>query len=156
EPLGIPVLGALRRDERVEAPERHLGLVPVAEREDRTRAALGALAEAAERYIDLDAVLALARAAPPLPGTSWRPAPAGEPVTGVRVAIARGPAFSFHYEENLELLRAAGAELAPFDPLGDEHLPEGTDAVVLAGGFPEIFGSELSANSLLRSEIAAF
>ena len=71
-----------------------------------------------------------------------------------RVAIARGPAFSFHYEENLELLRGAGAELVPFDPLTDA-LPE-ADALILAGGFPEIFGAELSANARLRMQIAAF
>jgi cobyrinic acid a,c-diamide synthase len=72
------------------------------------------------------------------------------------VAIARGPAFSFHYQENLELLEAAGAELAPFDPLGDERLPAGAGALVLAGGFPEAFGPELEANAPLRADVAAF
>ena len=155
EPLGIPVLGALRRLDAVVAPERHLGLVPVAEREDRTRAALDALAGAAERSIDLDEVLRLGRAAPPLDGPAWSPA-VEEPVAGARVAIARGPAFSFHYEENLELLRAAGAELAPFDPLRDEELPADAGALILAGGFPEVFGAELSANAALRAQIEAF
>jgi len=63
-PLGVPVLGAMRRDDRVAAPERHLGLVPAGEREGRARVALAALADAAHRHIDLDAVLRLARAAP--------------------------------------------------------------------------------------------
>ncbi|HXE45901.1 MAG TPA: cobyrinate a,c-diamide synthase [Conexibacter sp.] len=155
EPLGVPVLGALRRDERVRAPERHLGLVPAGEREERARAALGALTAAAERHIDLDAVLALARAAPSLPGAAWSPEPT-EGAQGARVAIARGPAFSFHYEENLELLAAAGAELVPFDPLHDAALPPGADALVLAGGFPEVYGAELAANAPLRAEVAAF
>ncbi|MGI8749164.1 MAG: cobyrinate a,c-diamide synthase, partial [Thermoleophilaceae bacterium] len=73
-----------------------------------------------------------------------------------RVAVARGPAFSFHYQENLELIEAAGAELAPFDPLTDEELPERSGALLLSGGFPEAFGSELSGNGALRAEIGAF
>jgi cobyrinic acid a,c-diamide synthase len=154
-PLGVPVLGAVRRDDRVAAPERHLGLVPAGERKRRTRAALAALADAAERHVDLDGVLALARAAPPLPGAPWSPRSGEPPARGARIAIAGGPAFSFHYEENLELLRAAGAELVPFDPLADEALPEGAGALVLAGGFPEVFAAELEANARLRAAVAA-
>jgi cobyrinic acid a,c-diamide synthase len=177
EPLGVPVVGALRRDDRVTAPERHLGLVPAGEREGATHEALATLAAATERYVDLDGVLALARAAPMVDGPAWSPEPAGHSSTPVpagghpaptaanghlshvaptRIAIARGPAFSFHYEENLELLRAAGAELVPLDPLRDEALPEGTGALVLAGGFPEVFGAELSANAPLRGAVRAF
>jgi cobyrinic acid a,c-diamide synthase len=157
EPLGVPVLGALRRDERVATPERHLGLVPAGEREPRAREALAALAATVEERVDLDAVLALARATPSLPGPAWNPEPLDAPsgAAGTRIAIARGPAFSFHYEENLELLRAAGAELLPFDPLRDATLPEGANALILAGGFPEVFGAELAANGELRAQVAA-
>jgi cobyrinic acid a,c-diamide synthase len=154
-PLGIPVLGAVRRDERVVAPERHLGLVPADEREERARAVLDALAAATAGAVDLSAVERLARAAPELEGPVWDPGSAGGPVRA-RIAIARGPAFSFHYPENLELLTASGAELAPFDPLRDEALPDDPGALVLAGGFPEIFGAELEANAALRSAVHAF
>jgi cobyrinic acid a,c-diamide synthase len=153
EPLGIPVLGALRRDERIVAPERHLGLVPAGEQRAQSAAALEALAAAMARYVDLAAVEELARSAPPLDGEPW--AARARPVRA-RIAIARGPAFSFHYEENLELLRGAGAELCPFDPTLDETLPPECGALVLAGGFPEVFGAELEANAALRAEVAAF
>jgi cobyrinic acid a,c-diamide synthase len=156
ESLGVPVLGALRRDERVQAPERHLGLVPAGEREGRARIAIDTLAEAVERHVDVAAVQRLARAAPAIEGPPWEPATAGQAGEGAIVAVARGAAFGFHYEENLELLAGAGAVLAPFDPLIDEALPEGAGALLLAGGFPEVFGAELSANVRLRSEIAAF
>ena len=56
--LGVPVLGALRRDEGVATPERHLGLVPADEREARRARRWPRSLRAAERYIDLDAVLA--------------------------------------------------------------------------------------------------
>jgi cobyrinic acid a,c-diamide synthase len=117
---------------------------------------LGALADAAERHVDLDALLALARAAPALDAPAWSPEPVSEPARGARIAIARGSAFSFHYQENLELLEAAGAELLPFDPLADEELPDGAGALVVAGGFPEVFGAELEANARLRAAVAAF
>jgi len=172
EPLGVPVVGALRRDERMAAPERHLGLVPAIEREPRTRGAIDALGEAVLAHVDIDGVVALARSAPALGGEAWSPAsscaeaPAGigppPAVAGsardevATIAIARGPAFSFHYEENLELLRAAGATLAPFDPMTAAALPEHAGALILAGGFPEIFGAELSANAPLREDVAAF
>lgn len=174
----LPVLGALRRDERIATPERHLGLVPAGEREAAARAALGALADAMARYTDLEGIEMIARGAPELAGASWSASPAGAPAAGAcaagtpaaracpgevdasavgaRIALAAGPAFSFHYEENLELLRAAGAELAPFDPLSDEALPEDASALLLAGGFPEVYGAELEANAELRAQVAAF
>ena len=168
DPLGIPVLGALRRDERVATPERHLGLVPAGEREASAREALATLAHAMSRRVDLDEIERIARGAPELEGASWSArmddahaagasaTASGTEAGSVRVALAAGPAFSFHYEENLELLRAAGAELALFDPLVDEALPADADALLLAGGFPEVYGAELEANAPLRAQVAAF
>jgi cobyrinic acid a,c-diamide synthase len=164
----IPVLGALRRDERVVTPERHLGLVPAGEREAGARESLAALAEAIDRYVDLREIERIARRAPELTGASWSAQPTGAPAAGAparpveapaagaRIALAAGPAFSFHYEENLELLRAAGAELIAFDPLRDESLPADAGALLLAGGFPEVYGAELEANARLRAQVAAF
>jgi cobyrinic acid a,c-diamide synthase len=154
----IPVLGALKRDSLLTAPERHLGLVPAAEREQGTHDALAALADAVARHLDLDAIVALAGSAGSLNCPDWSPQPADErdAAPGARIAIARGPAFSFHYRENLELLAATGAELLPFDPLADEQLPPDAGALLLAGGFPEVFGAELEANARLRTAIAAF
>jgi cobyrinic acid a,c-diamide synthase len=74
----------------------------------------------------------------------------------VQVAVAAGPAFTFVYQENLELLEAAGAELAGFDPTADAGLPAGSDALYLGGGFPETFGEALAANQPLRALVRAF
>ncbi|MGN5636256.1 cobyrinate a,c-diamide synthase [Streptomyces sp. AC154] len=73
---------------------------------------------------------------------------------GVRIAVASGAAFTFSYAEHTELLTAAGAEVVPFDPLRDESLPEGTRGLVIGGGFPEVYGPELSANEPLRKAVA--
>ncbi|WP_241094666.1 cobyrinate a,c-diamide synthase, partial [Streptomyces albidoflavus] len=159
---GVDVLGVLRRTPQAATPSRHLGLVPVAEREPDAVAAVAAMAEQVRAGCDLDALWALARSAPPLTGAPWDPAGAlagsgTPPPSGPRpvVAVAGGAAFTFSYAEHAELLTAAGAEVVPFDPLRDEHLPESTGALVIGGGFPEIYAPELSANAALRAEVAA-
>ncbi len=156
EPLGVPVLGAIHRDDRITVSERHLGLVPAGERDAETKRILERLTHAVGVSVDVGAVVGLARGAADLAGPAWDPAPASTPALDSRIAIAKGPAFSFHYEENLELLMAAGAELLPFDPLTDEHLPDGAGALLLAGGFPEIFGPQLAANETLKADVRAF
>ncbi|GIF74901.1 cobyrinate a,c-diamide synthase [Asanoa siamensis] len=154
EETGTPVLGVLRRSDAVAAPSRHLGLVPVAERASEATTAMAALAALIESSVDLAAIAAEAAAAPPLAVEPWSP-----PVhpTGSRpvVAVAGGPAFSFSYAETTELLAAAGAEVVTVDPLRDEALPPRTAALVVGGGFPEVYAAELSANAPLRSSVAA-
>jgi cobyrinic acid a,c-diamide synthase len=153
---GVPVLGAIRRLDRLHTPSRHLGLVPAAERSAEAVATVTRLGEVVADGVDLDAVLTLARTAPPLDADAWDPTAEVAPVAGrPRVAIAGGPAFTFGYAENAELLAAAGAEVVTVDPLRDEALPEGTAGLVIGGGFPEVYGAELSANESLRADVAA-
>ncbi|MFI7434889.1 cobyrinate a,c-diamide synthase [Micromonospora haikouensis] len=166
--VGVPVLGAVSRSAEVAAPSRHLGLVPVAERAPESLAVVAALADLVVATVDLDAVLDLARSAPPLTAPAWDPVTAvggspstaavGGPATtgGPTVAVAAGAAFTFSYAETAELLAAAGATVAPFDPLRDPGLPAGTRAVVIGGGFPEAHADALAGNAALRAELAAF
>ncbi|TML26122.1 MAG: cobyrinate a,c-diamide synthase [Actinobacteria bacterium] len=155
EEVGTPVLGVLRRHEAVAAPSRHLGLVPVAERRTEALATVAALAELVAGSVDLEGVRGLAGSAPPLPVTPW--CPVVSPVSQRRpvVAVAGGPAFSFGYTETVELLAGAGAEVSTVDPVRDEALPEGTAALVVGGGFPEVYAAELAANEPLRASVAA-
>ncbi|MDX3240245.1 cobyrinate a,c-diamide synthase [Streptomyces sp. ME03-5709C] len=157
---GVPVLGALRRDTAVGTPSRHLGLVPVAERRAEAVDAVRTLAARVRAGCDLDALLALARSAPPLADEPWDPreAAAGPAAPGARpvVAVAGGAAFTFSYAEHVELLTAAGAEVVAFDPLRDRRLPDGAAGLVIGGGFPEMHAHELSANEPLREAVAAF
>jgi cobyrinic acid a,c-diamide synthase len=154
EEVGTPVLGALRRAGAVAAPSRHLGLVPAAERRAEALASVSALSALIAAAVDLDAVAAVARSAPPLPATPWTPQ-AEDPVPGRPVvALAGGAAFSFAYAETAELLAGAGADVVTVDPLRDETLPAGTRALVVGGGFPEVYAAELSANAPLRAAVA--
>ncbi|MEV4330695.1 cobyrinate a,c-diamide synthase [Streptomyces sp. NPDC049597] len=173
EESGVPVLGVLRRAPAVATPSRHLGLVPVAERQAEALDAVRAQAEQVRAGCDLDALLALARSAPAIADAPWDPedalrrhagarvgpplpqGSAGQvPTAGPVIAVAGGPAFTFSYAEHVELLEAAGAEVVTFDPLRDEHLPDGTRGLVVGGGFPEVYAPELSANESLRKAVA--
>ncbi|MFE0789127.1 cobyrinate a,c-diamide synthase [Streptomyces mutabilis] len=103
---------------------------------------------------------------PPLPVPTPGAAAPGRPLSALdgprprtpdglkRVAVAGGPAFTFSYAEHAELLAAAGAEVVVFDPLRDEELPDGTAGLVVGGGFPEVYASELSANEPLRKAVS--
>lgn len=153
EEVGVPVFGALRRTPQVATPSRHLGLVPVAERSTEAVDSVRAAAAMVREGCDLDALLALARSAPPLTAQAWEP-PVSEAAGRPVVAVAGGAAFTFSYAEHSELLAAAGAEVVAFDPLRDEVLPEGTAALVIGGGFPEVYAPELSANEPLRKAVA--
>jgi cobyrinic acid a,c-diamide synthase len=150
EPLGIPLLGALARDDAFEWRDRHLGLVPVVERPDAVRRALDRVAAAIERTCDLDALARIAAGAPPL--TVADP-PLPDPVGEARLAVAAGPAFSFAYTDNLDALTAAGAEILPFDPCEDTSLPEHCDALIAGGGFPEVYADSLSENRPLLADV---
>ena len=118
EATGIDVLGVLPRDDGVEAPSRHLGLVPAAERGDAA-ASLERLATQVAEHVDLRRVLAVAYSAPDLTDDPWQPADqvtAPELARRPVVAIAGGRAFTFRYPETDELIRAAGCEPVIFDP----------------------------------------
>jgi cobyrinic acid a,c-diamide synthase len=151
ENVGMPVVGYLKRDETLNLPERHLGLIPTLE-PGRWHAWLEAACEKIAATVNLDQVLELARAAPLLPASDDDPFTFTQPTRAV-IAVARDEAFNFIYEENLDLLRAAGAEIAFFSPLRDGALPRGTQALYLSGGFPEIYAAELAANEGMRVEI---
>ena len=147
--IEMPVFGVLRSDDSLVWRDRHLGLVPVVEHPQRVAASLDQLATLIELGCDLDALDQLARSAPSMVTERLaQPRHVGTP----RIAVASGPAFSFCYPDNLEMLAAAGAELIPFDPRRDP-LPEGVTGLVAGGGFPEVFAAELSENVSLLDDL---
>ena len=149
---GLPVLGYMPRRDDLRVPERHLGLIPtvegvvVEEWFDR-------LTEQVEETIDLGRLLEVARCAdtPSVVSTAFPTEP--QPCRA-RIAVARDRAFSFYYQDSLDLLEAWGAEIVPFSPLDDAALPDGVGGVYIGGGFPELFARELSANSSMKKSIA--
>ncbi len=149
-PLPVPVLGVLHNDDRLVWRERHLGLIPVAERPGAARSSIDLLGGLLEHALDLDALVTLARSVPRRPVGGL---PHASRVGRSRIAVCAGPAFSFTYPENLELFEQAGAELACFDPLEASSLPEGCSGLYAGGGFPEVFAEALATNRPLLAEL---
>ncbi len=117
---GLPVLGWLPRDSKLQIPERHLGLVPGGEHLDSS-SLIADIADAVAQRFDLPAVMEM-------------------------IAVARDDAFCFYYPENLELLTEAGAAIEFFSPLKGEQPSPDAAGVYLGGGYPELHASELASN----------
>jgi cobyrinic acid a,c-diamide synthase len=152
EAIGLPVLGAVPRDERWAVPERHLGLVQ-AEEHPGLREHLERLADLAEAHLNLDGIARLAKA------PAIMAAEAGEPALrppGQRIALARDAAFSFVYPHHLQGWRYAGAELRLFSPLADEPPPEDCDVCWLPGGYPELHAGVLAAAQRFKAGLRRF
>ena len=151
EAAGLPVVGAIPRDERISLPERHLGLV-LAEEHAGLDAHIDRLADAVEAALDLDRLVALAA---PLEALA-EPAVTALPPPGQRIALARDRAFSFLYPHVAGQWHAMGAELVPFSPLADEA-PDPTCGVCwLPGGYPELHAGALAAAGNFRAGMQAF
>lgn len=168
----LPVVGWLPKNADLHIPERHLGLVPTDERGELTHFITHAT-ELVEQYFDLEQILAIARAEvgrsspSPYPGQveiqnhSIEPVKIPEqtkskisnPKSKIVIAVARDTAFSFYYEDNLYLLREAGAEIVFFSPQQDSDLPPGTTGLYFGGGFPEIYAAQLATNQLLLAAL---
>jgi cobyrinic acid a,c-diamide synthase len=148
-----PVLGWLPRDSSITIPERHLGLRAVEESEGGkgVEALRARLASLAEKHLDVPRLLALRTGVSEDQGHSLRTVS-----EKVRIGIARDKAFSFYYEDNLDLLREHGATLVPFSPLSDAELPADLDAVYLGGGYPELHAGQLSSNLAMLAAVREF
>lgn len=150
--LGIRVYGFLPMVEEATIGSRHLGLVTADEIVDLQNK-IQKLAEAAERSIDLDGLTELAHEAEVLEWTDLWHSVRKTSDQKVRIGIARDKAFCFFYQDNLDLLEALGAELVFFSPLEDEQLPKDLQGLILYGGYPELYGEQLSRNTSMRDSV---
>ena len=173
----MPCLGHMPRNEKIVLPERHLGLVTtdehllspqvirelisMVEKNTRISQLVRELPDVVSADEDVDETGSPDSFVSPsiFPGGTGSGAgsPAGQsssPETApISIAVARDKAFCFYYQENLEILEGAGANITFFSPLEDDHLPPGIQGIYFGGGYPELFGEELSANSTLLAEV---
>jgi len=148
---GLPVVGSLPDDPSIAIPERHLGLVPVAEGGVRV-ATLERLADLVSQRFDLGEINRIAASAPPLPPED---AVHGLKLVAdlVRIGVAQDRAFGFYYQDTIDLLAEAGAEMVPFSPLDDGGLPPDIHGLYIGGGFPELYAQSIAANAGMRTAL---
>jgi cobyrinic acid a,c-diamide synthase len=144
---GMECLGGVPTDASVELRSRHLGLVPAAEDLDMPR--YERIREMVEEHVDMDRIVAIARAAPDIGPKRISPPPRNG--TKARIGLAWDDAFNFYYQGNHDRLRGLGAEIVPFSPMKD-RLPE-VDGLYFGGGYPELFARQLEKNSEMRRAV---
>jgi cobyrinic acid a,c-diamide synthase len=151
-----PVLGWLPRDQAIAIPERHLGL-QTAEEADSSSDAITRLTEKlatlVQEHFDVERVLSFQC------GLSFKTRPASLLCVNeksVRIGVASDAAFSFYYEDNLDLMREQGAEIIRFSPMADEELPDELDALYLGGGYPELYTRQLCGNRKMMDAVRKF
>lgn len=160
--LAVPVLGAVRRSGLLTMPERHLGLLPVEENQERR--VVDAMGEAMARQLNLAAIMQAAHGAPAMQRavnpadeylaqvTEGRRRSFPDDFGKIRIGVARDEAFSFYYPESLAVLERLGARIVEFSPLRDKELPE-VSGLLLGGGFPEMFAGELGSNAEMLAAV---
>jgi cobyrinic acid a,c-diamide synthase len=151
--IDVPIVGGLPGDAEIAFPERHLGL-RTADDGAVPQRIFEAWTKIASEWLDLDAIVTIARSAPELHGDRVASANGHRPPI-CRIGVAWDDAFHFYYEDNLRRLEEAGAELVRFSPSRDAMLPE-VDGLYFGGGYPEALARELSVNHAMVDSIRRF
>ncbi len=152
----ITVVGYMPEDEVFHLESRHLGLVTPQEMEDLQEKVKRA-GEILAKTVDLELLEKIAGEAAVLKAEvseeSEKVGSLKSQNAPVRIAVARDEAFCFYYKDNLELLESLGCELIEFSPLYDEKLPDNISGLIFGGGYPELYGKQLSENQSMLVSI---
>jgi cobyrinic acid a,c-diamide synthase len=144
----VPIIGIVRRSKEITMVERHLGLIPTPELEEKQKRAIFQSAKFVSEQIDLDKIkyiLDKVQTTDPL----QKQLPNGR----IKIAVAIDESFNFYYADNLDALREQKAELIFFSPINDCKLPENIHGVILGGGFPEVLADKLEKNQSMGKSI---
>jgi len=148
ENVKVPCFGGIPKDSHIAIPERHLGLVTDAEH-PLSNGHIRQLSDLVDEHIDVTGLLSQLEDHNPEPVCDRDAARDRK----VRIGVARDKAFCFYYQDNLDLLENAGAEIIHFSPVEDHHLPEGLGGIYFGGGYPELFAEALSKNRAMLHQI---
>ena len=141
--LSLPSFGWIPKRDDIAIESRHLGLKMAHETDSMEKSGL-----VIEEYCDLEAIVASARKCPVLAPQKKVLQPEIRERNRATIGVALDDAFCFYYQDNLDRLRASGAELVFFSPLAD-RFPQ-ADALYLGGGYPELHLPALESSPCTR------
>lgn len=150
---GIECLGYLKRDEKLGITSRHLGLLQADEVKDLDEK-LENLKEELRKTVNLERILEISK----LEKLEYNEKLFDKYIDiykDKKIGIAKDSAFSFYYQDNIELLEKMGMKIEYFSPLKDKKVPE-VDILYFGGGYPEIYAKELSKNKEFISSLKEF
>lgn len=155
ERFPVKVYGIVPKMTSFTLASRHLGLVTPYERKNLEQE-ITKLGQQCLEWLDIKGLLELAETAPDVSQQmpkEWERYLAKTKEKNLRVGVAWDLAFCFYYKENLKILEKLGCELVYFSPLQDTQLPKKIDAVLIGGGYPELYAKQLSENKTMRQSI---
>ncbi len=141
--VGLSILGVIPRDNDLNLESRHLGLIPVREKQSLDKK-IKSIAKSLSGFIEIEKIIKLAKNGPNLPKIPVRKS---EKIR-TKIAVALDESFNFYYQDNLDELRRLGAELVFFSPVSDKKIPT-CDGIYIGGGFPEVKGDLLQRNKTM-------
>lgn len=166
--LSVKVVGYFPEQKDIGLSSRHLGLVMPDELSD-IKKQLNETADRLKKTIDMDLFIDIAEAVDEISDSENADKDKRQTLKNaelmrlqdqnntVNIAVAMDEAFCFYYEDNLRMLEKCGAKLQYFSPIHDTKLPKDCDAMLLGGGYPELYAKELSKNvSMLNAVKKAF
>jgi cobyrinic acid a,c-diamide synthase len=150
--IKIPIVGIVYKNLEFTLSERHLGLIPTAELDNKSKKKIQNSIGAISDFLDSDKLTTLMKPLKYEKKLKKIDKVNKQQQKNLKIAVALDNSFNFYYQENLDILQKKGAELIFFSPLNDTYLPEEINGILLGGGFPEILSKDLTKNqSMIKS-----
>ncbi|AXI25625.1 Ni-sirohydrochlorin a,c-diamide synthase [Methanofervidicoccus sp. A16] len=149
----IEIIGGIPRDENLEVPQRHLGLIPTPEGREKIKRCIDLWGSLVEEYLDLEKLLEISDSidfGDREDTTLWH-----VDKRRCTIGVAYDEVFNFYYWDTFDALRENGGNIKFFSPLRDAEVPN-CDILYFGGGYPEIFAKELSGNRSMIESIRKF
>ena len=150
--IKIPIVGVIYKNQEFTFSERHLGLIPTVELDNKRKKKVLNSARIIADYLDYDELISIIKPLKNEKSLKKKDKPNNKP-KNIKIAVALDNSFNFYYQENLDILQKKGAQLVFFSPLNDIYLPEDINGILLGGGFPEILSKDLTKNRSMMNSI---